>query len=102
MPTAPRPEIPWRTRGGTAQVESLQTPLDQTFAQATLSAQTTFDPGHPAVISLVIIAKKVQESVQSQHPQLDLNCVAGLARLAQRNPPRYDDFAQKTGLLGGE
>jgi hypothetical protein len=41
-------------------VESSPTPLDQTFAQATLPAQTTFDPGHPAVISLVIIAKKVQ------------------------------------------
>ena len=49
-------------------MESLPTPLDQTFAQATLSPQTTLNPGHPAVISLVIIAKKVQESVQSEHP----------------------------------
>jgi len=46
----------------------LPTPLDQTFEQTTLSPQTTLIPGHPAVISLVIIAKKVQETVESQHP----------------------------------
>jgi hypothetical protein len=38
--------------GGTEKVESSTTPLDQTFAQATLPTQTTFDPGHPAAISL--------------------------------------------------
>ena len=63
-------------------MESLPTPLDQTFAQATLPTQTTFDPGHPAVISLVIIAKKVQQAVQSQDPQLDLNRMAGQPGLA--------------------
>src|ERR1044072_5107207 len=98
MPPAPRPEIPWRPRGGTAQVESLPTPLDQAFAQATLSTQTTLDPGHPAAISLVIIAKKMEQAVQSQHPELDLNRVAGLPGLAPRNPARNHDFAKKTGL----
>ena len=83
-------------------MESLPTPLDQTFAQATLPTQTTFDPGHPAVISLVIIAKKVQQAVQSQDPQLDLNRMAGQPGLAARNPARNHDFAQKTGLLGRE
>jgi hypothetical protein len=81
---------------------SLPTPLDQTFAQATLPTQTTLNPGHPAVISLVIIAKKVQESVQSQHPQLDLKGVPGAARLTRRNPARNDDFPKKTGLFRGE
>jgi len=83
-------------------VESLPTPLDQTFAQATLPTQTTLDPGHPAVISLVIIAKKVQQAVQSQNPQLDLDRMACLPGLAARNPARNDDFAQKTGLIGCE
>jgi hypothetical protein len=81
-------------------VESSSTPLDQAFAQATLSAQTTFDPGHPAVILFVIIAKKVQQAVQGQHPQLDLEPMAGLPGLAARNSARYHDFAEKTGLLG--
>lgn len=49
-------------------MESLPTPLDQTFAQATLPTQTTFDPGHPAVIPLVIIAKKMQQAMKSQDP----------------------------------
>ena len=80
-------------------MESLPTPLDQAFAQATLPAQTTFDPGHPAVIPLVIIAKKVQQPVQREHPELDLNRMAGLPSLAARNSAGNHDFAEKTGLL---
>ena len=80
-------------------MESLPTPLDKAFAQATLPAQTTFDPGHPAVIPLVIIAKKVQQPVQRKDPQLDLNRMAGLPSLAARNSAGNHDFAEKTGLL---
>jgi hypothetical protein len=83
-------------------VESSPTPLDQTFAQATLPAQTTFDPGHPAVISLVIIAKKVQQAVKGKYPQLDLEGVPGLPRLPPRNSAGNHDFAESTGLVGGE
>ena len=83
-------------------MESSTTPLDQTFAQATLPPQATLDPGHPAVISLVIIAKKMQQTVQRQHPQLDLNRVAGQPGLTPRNTARNHDFAQKTGLSGRE
>ena len=83
-------------------MESLPTPLDQAFAQATLSTQTTLDPGHPAVISLVIIAKKMQQTVQRQHPQLNLKRMAGLPGLTPRHPARNHDFAQKTGLSGRE
>jgi hypothetical protein len=50
----------------------------------------------------VIIAKKVQQAVQSQNPQLDLDRMACLPGLAARNPARNDDFAQKTGLIGCE
>ena len=83
-------------------MESLTTPLDQTFAQATLPAQTTFNPGHPAVISLVIIAKKMQEAVQPEYPQFDLDGVPGLPSLSPRNSARNHDFAEKTWLVGTE
>jgi hypothetical protein len=83
-------------------VESSPTPLDQTFAQATLSPQTTLNPGHAAVIVLVIIAKKVQQAVQGQHPQFDLDRVASLPGLTPRNSARYHDFPEETGLLGRE
>jgi hypothetical protein len=83
-------------------VESSTTPLDQTFAQAPLPPQATLEPGHSAVISLVIIAKKMQQTVQRQHPQLDLSRVAGLPGLTPRNTARNDDFAQKTGLFRRE
>jgi hypothetical protein len=83
-------------------VESSTTPLDQTFAQATLPPQATLDPGHPAVISLVIIAKKMEQTVQRQHTQLDLNRVAGLSGLTPRDTARNHDFAKKTGLFGRE
>jgi len=83
-------------------VESSPTPLDQTFAQATLPAQTTFDPGHPAVVSLVIIAKKVQEAVEPEYAQLDLDGVTGPPRLSPRNSARNHDFAEKTGLADTE
>jgi hypothetical protein len=77
----------------------LSTPLDQTFAQATLPAQSTLNPGHPAVISLVIIAKKVQQAVERKYSQLDLDRVPGLHSLAPRNPARNHDFAEKAGLV---
>ena len=80
-------------------MESLPTPLDQAFAQATLPAQTTFDPGHPAVIPLVIIAKKVQQPVQREDSELDLKRMAGLLSLTPRNSAGDHDFAEKTGLL---
>ena len=83
-------------------MESSPTPLDQTFAQATLPAQTTFDPGHPAVISFVIIAKKVQEAVEPEYAQLDLDGVPGPPSLSPRNSARNHDFAEKTGLLSRE
>jgi hypothetical protein len=80
----------------------LTTPLDQTFAQATLPAQTTLNPGHPAVISLVIIAKKVQQAVQCQHAQLDLNRVSRPSRLTPCNSAGNHDFAEKPRFVRGE
>ena len=50
----------------------------------------------------MIIAKKMQQTVQRQDPQLDLNRVAGEPGLTPRNTARNHDFAQKTGLSGRE
>ena len=44
--------------------------FDQPLAQPALAAQARLEAGHPAVIALVIIAKKVQQAVQRQHPKL--------------------------------
>ena len=35
-----------------------------------LPAQAALEPGHPAAVALVIVAKQVQQAVQRQHPQL--------------------------------
>jgi hypothetical protein len=83
-------------------VESSPTPLDQPFAQATLPPQTTLEAGHPAVISLVIIAKKMQQPMQSEDAQLDMQRMPGLARLTAGNSTGNHDFAEKPGLLSRE
>jgi hypothetical protein len=59
--------------------------LDQTFPQAAPHAKSGLDARHPAGVQLVIIAKKVQQSVQRQHSKL---CLQGMARVACL-PARY-------------
>ena len=58
------------------------TALDQALAKACLAAQPAFDTSHAAVIALVIIAKKVQKTMQCQHAELRLERVPGIASLA--------------------
>ena len=55
--------------------------LDQSLGQPATPAEPRLDAGHAAPVALVIIAKKVQEPVQGQHPQLVLEGMAGLLRL---------------------
>jgi hypothetical protein len=40
--------------------------------------------------------------VKGKYPQLDLEGVPGLLRLPPRNSAGNHDFAEKTGLVGGE
>jgi len=47
------------------------TPFNQPLDEPALTAQAPFQASHPAIIVLVIIAKKVQEAMKSQHSQLD-------------------------------
>ena len=72
--------------------------LDQTFAQPALAPEPALEACHPPVIPLVIIAKQVQQAVQREDPQLNLERVARVARLAPGNAGRNDDVAKKCVL----
>ena len=78
------------------------TPFNQPLDEPALEAQAAFQASHPAVIALVIIAKKVQQAMQGQHPQLDRERMAGLPRLTARNSCRNHDIAQFARLAGGK
>ena len=69
---------------------SFNQPLDK----PALAAQAPLQASHPAIIVLVIIAKKVQQAMQGQHPQLDRQRVAGLPGLTGRNSCCYHDIAE--------
>jgi hypothetical protein len=76
--------------------------LDQSFPQPAARAQSGFDTCHPAVIALVIIAKKVQQPVQRQNPKLRLDRVARLPGLPAGDAGRNYDIAEVAGILGGK
>ena len=44
------------------------TPFNQPLDEPALAAQAPLQASHPAIIVLVIIAKKVQQAMQGQHP----------------------------------
>ena len=67
-----------------------------------LTAQPALEPGHPAVIALVIIAEQVQQAVQRQHPQLGLQRMPGLPGLPARDARGNHDVAQFARLAGGK
>jgi hypothetical protein len=77
-------------------------PFNQPLDEPALAAQPPFQASHPAVIVLVIIAKKVQQTMQRQHPQLNCQGVAGLPGLTARNSRSYHDIANVAGLAGGK
>jgi hypothetical protein len=76
------------------------TSLDQPFTQAGLAAQPAFEPSHPAVIALVIIAKKVQKTMQSQDADLGSEGVPRLAGLSARHTRRNHHIAQIPRFFG--
>jgi hypothetical protein len=73
--------------------------FDQPLAQAALASQAAFKARHPAVIVLVIIAKKVQKAMQGEHPDLGLKRVPSLAGLAPCHAKGDDDVAQAALFL---
>ena len=76
------------------------TPFNQPLDEPALAAQSPLQASHPAIIVLVIIAKKMQQAMQRQHPQLDSERVPGLTGLAGRNSRSYHDIAQLARLPG--
>ena len=79
-----------------------KSPFNQPLDEPALAAQAPLQANHPAIIVLVIIAKKVQQAMQGQHPQLDGQGMAGLPGLTGRNSCSDHDIAEFTRLLGGE
>jgi hypothetical protein len=68
--------------------------LDQPFSQAALAAKAAFNTCHGAGINLVIVAEKVQESMQSQNAEFYPDTMPGFARLPLSHSPGNDDVAQ--------
>ena len=74
-------------------------PLDQALPKTSPAAQTCFDTSHPACVSLVIITKKMQQTVQSQHTKLGLQRMARLPSLPARDACRNHDVAEATRFI---
>ena len=70
--------------------------------EAALATKTPLYPRHLAIIPLMIIAKKVQQAVQGEYPQLDLHRVASPARLPAGHATRDDHVAKLPGLISGK
>jgi hypothetical protein len=68
--------------------------LDQTFPQAAPHAKPGFDACHPAGVALVIIAKKMQQSVERQDSELRLQRVSGSTRLPARDTRGNHDIPE--------
>ena len=73
--------------------------LDEALAKAARVAQALFEPSHLAGIPLVIIAKKVQQTVEGKHPKFRREAMPGTSGLAARNSKRDHHIAQLTGLV---
>jgi len=75
-------------------------PLDQAFAQPAAPAESSLEAGHTPSVTLVIIAKEVQESMKGEDTELGLQRMARFPGLAPGDPRRNDNIAQITGLFG--
>jgi hypothetical protein len=69
------------------------TPFNQPLDEPALTAQAPFQASHPAIIVLVIIAKKVQQAMQGQDPELNRARVPRLPGLAARKSFSDHDIA---------
>src|SRR5436190_10680780 len=90
-----RRDIPRRRRAETVQEGSCVGAVDQSFAQAALTAELPLDALHAPVIGLVIVPQEVKEAVQSEHAPLEMLGMAGVACLPTRDAAGNRDFAQK-------
>ena len=78
-------------------MESLGGSLNQARAETALPSQPSFDPPHPAIITLVIVSQEVEQTVEREHFELGQLGMAGFASL----PPRHassDDYIAEKGI----
>ena len=73
--------------------------LDQAFSQPGPNAEPCLDAGHQADVTLVIIAKKVQQPVQCKHAQFRLKPMSRVARLTPRHTHCNHDISNVTGIV---
>ena len=73
--------------------------LDQSLAQPAAPAEPRLDAGHAAPVALVIIAKKVQQPVQGQHPKLVLEGMTAVGRLPPGDSGGDDHVAKITRFV---
>jgi len=69
--------------------------FDQPLVETTSSTQPALDSQHSPLVSLVIVAQKVQQAVQGENPELGAFRVARCAGLASGDTSRDDDVPQK-------
>jgi hypothetical protein len=73
--------------------------FDQALAQTAPQAESPLEPSHLAIVTLVIIAKEVQEAVEGEDPEFGGQAVPGGGRLALRNAKRNHDIAEIPRLI---
>ena len=76
--------------------------LDQAFPQPAADTKPGLESGHLACIAVVIIAKKVQQSVQCQNAELGLETVSRTARLAPSHAHRNHDISNVPSIFARE
>ena len=70
--------------------------FDQTVPHPRLSQQALLERSHPSPIALMIVAEKVEETVQGEDPKLDREAMAEIARLASGHAGRDGNIAEAT------
>ncbi len=58
--------------------------------------QALLESSHPSPVAFMIVAEKVQQSMQSQDSKLNSRAMAMLARLALGHTGRNHDLAEKS------
>ena len=75
--------------------------LDETFPQAARAAQAPLEPTHLAGVAFVIIAKKVQQTVQGKNTKFGGETVSGRPGLAPATPSAITTSPNSPGSSAG-
>jgi hypothetical protein len=74
-------------------------PLDYALAEAAALAEPPLEPGHPAVIALVIIAEQVQQAMERQDTQFCCERMTRVAGLASGDSGGNYDVTEVSALV---